>query len=202
MTITVICQYITNRFREYETIVNFFGSPTLKPKEPKLPRLPAIDITTGASTTEDGEGARGPGGRSGRGGRGGKGRRGGCQVRSKWPDTMYPANVNTGSPPHGKKRNEKPIPSCTFCVPKKSPPNPHYIGGCPWISAATKSDLLTTLPNFCLGCLRQKTAEEHNILTVIRKTAETDMSARSASSIQRFVNHPQPTLKVSYRKLL
>ena len=58
---TVIRQYITNRFREYETMANALGTP-IKPKyEPKLPRLPPVDITAGAATTEEGEGAGGQG---------------------------------------------------------------------------------------------------------------------------------------------
>ena len=65
--VTLIRQYITNRFCEYKTMANALGPP-IKPKEPKLPRLPSVDITAVAATTEEGEGAGGPGGRGGPGG--------------------------------------------------------------------------------------------------------------------------------------
>ena len=37
----------------------------------------------------------------------------------------------------------------------------HPLHACPWISATSKSDVLTTLPNLCLGCLRLKRGREH-----------------------------------------
>ena len=70
----------------------------------------------------------------------------------KWKNRRYPA---------WKEKNEKQAPSCAFCVAKKRTPNPHYMGACPWISAARKLDLITTLPNLGLGCLRLKTVGEH-----------------------------------------
>ena len=156
VSVTVIRQYITNRFREYEIMANVLGPP-IKPKyEPKLPR--PVDITAGAAITEGGEGAAGRGGRGGRTGRGGGGWRGG---RSKWPDKVDPPNGNTGGAPPEKRKYEKQTPSCASCVAKKRPQNTHGIGACPWIIAAGKSDLITTLPNLCLGCLRLKKVGEH-----------------------------------------
>ena len=68
VSVTVIREYITNRFREYETMANALGPP-IKPKyKPKLPRLPPVNITAGAAITAGGEGAAGQGGRGGRAG--------------------------------------------------------------------------------------------------------------------------------------
>ena len=43
-----------------------------------------------------------------------------------------------------------------FCVEKKRPDTSHTISKCPWITSASKSDLATTLPTLCLGCLKRK----------------------------------------------
>ena len=68
---------------------------------------------------------------------------------------------NSWSSSAGKKKPEKHVRSCAFCVAKNRPANPHYIGVCPWISASTKSDLTTTLPTLCLGCFRLKRSSGH-----------------------------------------
>ena len=158
MTVTIIRQYITNRFREYDSMASALGPPIKQKYKPKMPRLPSVDITAGAATTEEGDWAGGRGGRVGRGGRNG---RGGRQGKNKLPYNVYSPNGNTEGAPPGKKKYEKQAPSCAFCVAKKRPPNPHYMGACPWISAASKSDLITTLPNLSLGGLRLKTVGEH-----------------------------------------
>ena len=47
-------------------------------------------------------------------------------------------------------------PSCAYCVVKKRPLNSHHLSKCPWLSAATHSDLIQVLPKLCVGCLRIK----------------------------------------------
>ena len=131
--------------------------PPIKNKENKTPRLTNVEITAGAATTADGAGADGTSGRGGRGGRGGGGGQGGERGRRKWPDNGHTANEHTGGRPPGKKRSDTPQ-SCIYSVAKKRPGTDHFIGSCPWITGAIKSDLLTTLPNLCLGCLRLKVA--------------------------------------------
>ena len=64
VTITVICEYITNRFRQYETIANVFGPP-VKTRDKKRSHLPGIEITAGAAIIGEGEGAGEPGGGGG-----------------------------------------------------------------------------------------------------------------------------------------
>ena len=59
VTVTVIRQYITNKFREYETMANALGPPVKLKYELKLPRLPPVNITAGAAITEGGKGAGG-----------------------------------------------------------------------------------------------------------------------------------------------
>ena len=124
-------------------MANALGPP-VKPKyEPKLPR--PINITAGAAITDGGGGAAGRGGRGARAGHGGGGWQGG---RSKWPNKVDPPGGNTGADPPEKKKYEKPPPSCPFCVAKKRPQTAHIIGACPWITAASKSDLITALPPY------------------------------------------------------
>ena len=54
VSVTVIREYITNRFREYEAIANALGPPIKPNYKPKLPR--PVDITAGAAITAGGEG--------------------------------------------------------------------------------------------------------------------------------------------------
>ena len=122
------------------------------------PRLTNAEILAGAATTADGAGDDGTSGRGGRGGHGGRiggTGRGGQRGRRKWPNIGHTANENMGEHPPGKKRTAK---SCTLCVAKKRPGADHLIGSCPWLTSASKSNLLTTLPNLCLVCLRLKEA--------------------------------------------
>ena len=56
VTVTVIRQYITNRFREYESMASALGPPIKQKYKPKLPRLAPVDITAGAAITEGGKG--------------------------------------------------------------------------------------------------------------------------------------------------
>ena len=137
-------------------MINALGPPVKQKYEPKLPR--PVDITAGAAITEGGGGRAGRGGRGASAGRGGGGWRGG---RSKWPDKVDPRGGNTGAALPEKKKYEKPHPSCLFCVAKKRPQTAHIIGACPWITAASKSDLITALPNLCLDCLKLKKVGEH-----------------------------------------
>ena len=39
---------------------------------------------------------------------------------------------------------------------KKRPDTTHWLHACPWVNSASKSDLVTTLPTLCLGCLKRK----------------------------------------------
>ena len=142
-TITVIRLYIENRFNEYELMSSTLG-PVNKHKEPKNSRLNNADILSGAAATA-GVGADGTGGLGGVGGRGGK------YSQRKWPDTGRSGSDNTDERPPARKGNK-----CDFCVAKTRPKTGHYLTFCPWISSASKSDLLTTLPNLCLGCFKLK----------------------------------------------
>ena len=146
VSITEIQGYISNRFQEYEAIGNVLGPPTKQRYEPKLPR-PA-EITAGAAITDGGEVGAGRGGRGAGSGRGGGSWRG----RSRGPNKVDSPEGNTGVFPPEKKKYEKRPRSCQFCISKTRPQNAHNMGYCPWITAASKSNLLTTLLNLCLGC--------------------------------------------------
>ena len=146
VTIADMRTFLAERFRVYELISTSLGVPA----KPRLPhsRTPA-NITAGAAITEEEKEKEGLGrerpAKRGRGPRGGG--RGG----------------HAGLPHHGAGQEDggKPKPStptCNYCVAKKRPPNPHSASSCPWFSAASHSDLVATLPNLCLGCLRQKNA--------------------------------------------
>ena len=75
VTITTIREFISNRFQEYEAMINALGPPPKQKPEFKPPRPP--EITAGAAITDvNGEGA-GRGGRGAGSGRGGGGRKGG-----------------------------------------------------------------------------------------------------------------------------
>ena len=158
VSITEIRKYIATCFQEYEAIANVLGPPPKQRYEPKLPRT--AEITAGAANTDgSGEGA-GRGGRGAGSGRGGWGHKG----RNKGPNKVDSLEGNTGVIPPEKKKYEKqswPPPSCQFCVAKKRQQNAHFLSACPWITTAGKSDLLTTLPNLCLGCLKLKRGGEH-----------------------------------------
>ena len=119
--------------------------PVNKHKEPKNPRFNNADILSGAGATA-GVGAGGAGGRRGGGGRGGK------YSQRKWPDTGRSGSDNTD-----ERRPARKSKKCYFCVAKTRPKTQHLLTSCPWISSASKSDLLTTLPNLCLGCFKLKT---------------------------------------------
>ena len=119
--------------------------PLNKHKEPKNSRFNNADILSGAAATA-GVGADGTGGRGGGGGRGGK------YSQRKWPDTGRSGSDNTDERPPARRK-----PKCDFCVAKHRPNTEHLLTSCPWISSASKSDLLTTLPNLCLGCFKLKT---------------------------------------------
>ena len=125
-------------------------------KELKSPRSNNGKILDGAAATASDTGADGTnrqGGGRGRGGGRGGGGRGGRLGRRKWPDNGRTTNDNTDRRPPGRRKHVR---SCTFCVAKKRPDTAHIIGFCQWLSSTSKSDLLTTLPNVCLGCLRTK----------------------------------------------
>ena len=154
VSITEIRKYIANCFQEYEAIGNVLGPPPKQRYKLKLPR-PA-EITAGAAITDGGELGAGRGGRGAGSGRGGGGYRG----RNRGPNKVDSPEGNTGVFPPEKKKYEKLPPSCHFCVAKKRPQNGNNMTACPWITAASKSDLLTTLPNLCLGCLQLKTSGE------------------------------------------
>ena len=149
-TISVIRLYIANRFKEYELMASTLG-PMGKSKELKNPRLTNAKILAGAVATA-GAGADGTSGQGGGGGRGGGGR-GGKNSRRKWPNTGRSANDNTDGRLPGRRYGVK---ICEFYVAKQRPYTERLIGWCPWLSSARKSDLLTTQPKLCLGCLRQK----------------------------------------------
>ena len=144
-TITVIHLYIENRFKEYELMSSTLG-PVNRYKEPKNSRLNNANILSGAAATA-GVGA------DGTGGQGGDGRRGRKYSQRKWPDAGCSGRDNTvirRPPAKGKHK-------CDFCVAKSRPSTDHHITFCPWISSASKSDLLTTMPSLCLGCFKLKT---------------------------------------------
>ena len=175
--------------------------PLIKNKEQKTPRLTKIEVTAGAATTANSAGADGTSGREGRGGYGGReggGGPGGQRGRRKWPNTGHTANKNMGKRPPGKKRTAK---SCTFCVAKKRPGADHLIGSCQWLNSASKSNLLTTLPNLCLGCLRLKEAI-HKCPDNLKEGGYLKYFSQSASSTQKFAGRPQPTPEVLFLTLL
>ena len=118
VSITEIRGYISNRFQEYEAMINALGPPTKQRYEPKLPR-PA-EITAGAAITDGGEVGAGRGGRGASAGRGGGGWQGG---RSKWPNKVDSPDGNTGAfPPRRKRmRNRPPL------VLSVSPRNGHKV---------------------------------------------------------------------------
>ena len=154
-TISVVCLYIANRFQEYELMASTLGS-LAEHKELKSPRSNNGKILDGAAATASDTGADGTnrqGGGRGRGGGRGGGRRGGKPGRRKWPDNGRTSNNNTDRRPPGRRKHVR---SCTFCKAKKRPDTAHIIGFCQWLSSTSKSDLLTTLPNVCLGCLCTK----------------------------------------------
>ena len=125
-----------------------------KPKDPKHPRSnnTSMELFPGAAATTLDSGADRADGKGG--GRGGRGRGGGGQGgQRRWPDAGRTSNNNSDGRPPGGKQGVK---SCPFCVAKSRPNPSHGIGCCPWISCAKKSNLLTALPNICLGCLRIK----------------------------------------------
>ena len=175
VTITVIREYITNRFKEYKTIQSALG-PLLKPKNES--KLPPPEINAGAALMGDGEGTAGRGGRSGRRGRGGGGWRGG---KSGWSDKGNSQDGNTENKPPQKRTYEKATPSCAFCVAKKRPQTTHKIGVCPWISATSKSDLITALPNLCLGCFKLKTVGEHTCSAYLKDGGRANTSVLSTN---------------------
>ena len=127
--------------------------PVNRHKEPKNPRFNNTGILSGAAATAGlgADGGGGGGGADGTGGRGGGGGRGGKYSRRKWPDAGRSGGVNTGERPPAR------VKKCDFCVAKTRPVTAHTLTSCPWISSASKSDLITTLPNLCLGCFRIKT---------------------------------------------
>ena len=146
-TITVIRVYVEERFQQYELMASTLG-PLHRHKDQKNSRGNNAEILSGAAATA-GFGAGGANERGGGGGRGrGRGRR--------WPDSERSGKDNAdGRPPATKKH------TCEFCVAKTNPSTGHAISACPWISSASKSDLLTTLPNLCLGCFQLKSAGTH-----------------------------------------
>ena len=56
VSVTEIRGYITNRFQEYETMINALGPPVRQKYEPKLPR--PVEITAGAAITDGGGGGQ------------------------------------------------------------------------------------------------------------------------------------------------
>ena len=58
--------------------------------------------------------------------------------------------------------------SCEYCKAKKRSPADHHLSRCPWVSAATYSDLVQTLPKLCSGCLRIK-RENHTCPTQFKE---------------------------------
>ena len=133
-------------------------------------------------------------------GRSGGGWQGG---RSKWPNKVDSPDGNAGVFPPEKKKYEKPPPSCHFCVAKKRPQSTHTMGACPWITAASKSDLLTTLPNLCLGCLKLKRGGEHKCLDNFREGGTVKHFCSTCKvNKKNSAAPPQVTLQGLYQRLL
>ena len=146
-TIKVLRIYVENRFKEYELMSSTLGQTTSH-KDQKPPRLTNTDSFFGSAAADEGGADDTGGGRGGtRGGRGGgrgAGRGGGGRVGG------------------GKEGGGDKIPAkCAFCVAKSKPKTDHWVSECPWISVTNKSELIATLPNWCLGCLRFKKNKKH-----------------------------------------
>ena len=118
--------------------------PVNKHKKPQNSCFNNADILSGAAATA-GVGADGTDGRSGGGGRGGK------HSQRKWLDTGRSGKDNTDERSPANRKHK-----CEFCVAKQKPNTEHYLPVCPWITSTSKSNLLTTLPTLCLGCLKFK----------------------------------------------
>ena len=103
-TISTIREFISNRFHEFEAMIN-----TLEPAPKQKPEFKpphSLEITAGAAITDgSGQGA-GRGARGAGSGRGGYGHRG----KNKGPDKVNSLEGNTGAfPPEKKKICEKAI---------------------------------------------------------------------------------------------
>ena len=109
VTIEVMLDYISDRFKTYEMIAAALG-PGTKPKyPPPPPRFKPVDITAGAAIVEDEQQPRGRG--RGRGGRfRGQDRGGGLQ------DPLQPGAEG------GKEQVVRRPPVCEYCTTKKNPP--------------------------------------------------------------------------------
>ena len=157
-TISAVRLYIANRFQQYELMTSTLPSLS-KSKDSKHPRSNNSNtelLAGAAATTVDGgaDGADGKGKGGGDRGGGGRGRgTGGRGGQRRWPDAGRTSNNNSDGRPPGGRQGVK---SCRFCVAKSRPDTAHKISSCPWISCASKSNLLTALPNICLGCLSVK----------------------------------------------
>ena len=161
--------------------------PLHKHKDQKNSRVNNADILSGAAATA-GVGASGANERSGGGGRGGK------PSQRRWPDTGRSGKDNTdGRPPATRKH------TCELCVAKTKPSPGHPITACPWISSTSKSDLLTTLPNLCLGCLKLKSTGTHKCPNYLSDgQSHMKFFALHARSTKNFVKPQNCTLQALF----
>ena len=83
----------------------------------------------------------------------GKGRGGWFKGKGRGRERNGPSPFSAGK---GKDGVVGRPPACEYCVVKKRPLNSHRLSRCPWVSAATHSDLIQVLPKLCVGCLRIK----------------------------------------------
>ena len=146
VTIEVMLDYISDRFKTYEMIAAALGPGTKSKYPPAPPRFKStLDIVAGAALVEGEQQQQPRGRRRGRGGRSrGQGRVG---------EQQDPPHPGAGG---GKETVlRKPL-ICEYCAAKKKAPADHHMSMCQWISAATQSDLVQTLPKICTGCLQKR----------------------------------------------
>ena len=189
VTIATMRDYIANCFKTYKMIASALGSAPKPRLPPPPPRLPPAHITAGSATTEEDKQSRGRGRGQGGGFRG-KGRGGGG---------TGPPQPSAGRGKDG--RVGRAAPSCEYCVAKKRPPNPHNLTQCPWVSAATHSELMQVLPKLCVGCLRIKSDGIHKCPSQLKEGGVT-ISAHNANAISNFVNLPPHIIVATYQKRL
>ena len=148
VTISVMRAYIANRFKTYDMIASALGSgPKPKLLPPPSCFKPA-NITANALTVKEELQPRGRG----------KGQGGGFKGKGIGGGIEDPSQFCAGKGKDGV--GGRPL-ACEYFTVKKIPLNSHHVSKCPWVSAASHSDLIQVLPKLCVGCLTIKSDGIH-----------------------------------------
>ena len=169
VSVTIIREYVTHRYQQYETMSNVLGSP-IRAMEPQLPSRPPVDVIASAAAMEEDEGA------------GGGGDKGGAeeQGEEEYDDEEYDEEYDdeeyedegqyedepeekaeTKLKEHERDEVSRPIdktnhgtpPICLFCQ-KKGMTADHWMSDCKKVKTSSKTEIQQM--GFCSLCLYLK----------------------------------------------